>query len=254
MYLEIFGDPNLNTPGIDRYFPLGENLTKDQIEDLKTRFKFIPRFTFDGMMKEMLGQNVRELAFKIESLKSQVEEWEKTKTLLHGWLVTNNGFIGTQWQNLYDQKKLEYDNARKKHEDLSNEFLHAYVNGNLYTHLLDTFNQVNETEMKVHGITDPWDWESEKAVALYQADGMAKLMETDPQIYFATANTLDTQKAKRRFELETRYSALREPSDPVVGANRSLAIKYLLDQEEFDDVDNIIKLYEQLPENAKGAL
>lgn len=120
----------------------------------------------------------------------------------------------------------------------------------IYALMLDLFNEVNQAELISRGISDPWEWEAQKMMVLYQTQAEANLAATHPQLFLQSGSGDDYTKIIVREGLEKRAVKIsNQIPDQAYNIQFTVGIKALLDQEEWEMVELIIQSYESLPVN-----
>lgn len=195
-------------------FRLDLVLNPEQLSDIKQRFKFLPRLEFNKLLDKLTERDMKALLTSLAGFSSD------SLTL----------------------RQINYDDA------VAVERWRKIVGDvNLYAHLLKLFNEVNEAEAISRNISFEI-WEAQKINSLYQAKKQED-WEKALALWEQKRTGLDDEKFALRQKLEKRYVSLSPLSDLEIQANRSLAIMYLLDLEEWDLVDNILSAYEEMQES-----
>ena len=220
MYIEMFGDPKpgQGIPSKDQV-RLEDAMSPEQLDDLKKRFKALPRALFDSFMDKLFQDYQPTAGLPLATLQMIQQRIEDT----------------TVQQRITEDLR----NVEKK---------------TIYALFLDLFNEVNEAEQLTRGIADPWEWEIQKASMFYTAQAEGNLRATNPEFFLDNGQGLDQDKFILRQGLEQRAVKVGEKiADQAYKIQFLASINMLLDQEQFDACNLIIATYEGLPSDAWAA-
>lgn len=153
-------------------------------------------------------------------------------------------------QSLANYKVTGVDASLLKTQELMQDVAEGFEGTSkkiMYSLFLDLFNEVNIQEMTSRGIGDPWKWEEEKMLKLYETQAKGELAAMNPQLFLKENTSEDYNKLLMRENFENRAVQIAQNiTDQGYKTQFLGSIKFMLDKEMWNEVKLILESYESM--------